>query len=114
MPGDELGTLQSASTIRCHIGYGELAMSLPNSYLSNTVPVLVDILRDVPRIDFDESLSWAGVLDILVLADHSDLLVRMGPPRRARLNHRICSSSAVQRSCRIPLRRNRSHLQLRS
>jgi phosphatidylinositol 4-kinase len=52
--------MQSASRVRCHIGYGELAMSLPHSFLSNIVPVLIDILRDVPRIDFDESLSWEG------------------------------------------------------
>jgi hypothetical protein len=52
---------QPASRVRCHIGFGELAMNLPDSHVASTVPVLVDILRDVPLIDFDESLSWEGV-----------------------------------------------------
>jgi hypothetical protein len=52
---------QPASRIRCHIGFAELAMSLPDSHVASTIPVLVDILRDVPLIDFDESLSWEGV-----------------------------------------------------
>ncbi|TFK94778.1 atypical/PIKK/PI4K protein kinase [Polyporus arcularius HHB13444] len=46
------------SRVQCNIGFAELAVNLPNSHVDDTVPVLVDILRDVPYIDFDQCLSW--------------------------------------------------------
>ena len=33
---------------------------MPNPLLDETVPVLIDILRDVPYIDFDRCLAWDG------------------------------------------------------
>lgn len=36
-------------------------MNLPNSHVDETVPVLIDILRDIPYIDFDRCLAWDGM-----------------------------------------------------
>lgn len=33
---------------------------MPNSHVEDTVPVLIDILRDVPYIDFDRCMAWDG------------------------------------------------------
>ncbi|KAI0362486.1 atypical/PIKK/PI4K protein kinase [Trametes cingulata] len=46
------------SRVQCNIGFAELAVNLPNAHVNETVPVLIDILRDVPYIDFDQCLSW--------------------------------------------------------
>jgi hypothetical protein len=56
-----IGTqLQSAATIQCNIGFAELAVNLSDEHSANTIPVLIDILKDVPHIDFDSSLAWEG------------------------------------------------------
>lgn len=52
--------LKSNSRVQCNIGFAELAVSLPEAHVDQTVPVLVDILRDVPYIDFDQCLFWEG------------------------------------------------------
>ena len=36
-------------------------MSLPDAHIETTVPVLVEVLRDVPYIDFDHCLAWDGM-----------------------------------------------------
>ena len=54
---------ESYSRAQCNIGFAELAVSLPNSHVNETVPVLVDILRDIPYIDFDRCLAWDGAYD---------------------------------------------------
>ncbi|KAI8989762.1 atypical/PIKK/PI4K protein kinase [Trametes punicea] len=46
------------SRVQCNIGFAELAINLPYAHVDDTVPVLIDILRDVPYIDFDQCLSW--------------------------------------------------------
>lgn len=38
-------------------------MNVPAEKVPETVQVLIDILRDVPFIDFPECLSWSGMLD---------------------------------------------------
>ncbi|OCH92135.1 atypical/PIKK/PI4K protein kinase [Obba rivulosa] len=48
----------SNSRAQCNIGFAELAVNLPHAHVNDTVPVLVDILRDVPYIDFDKCLAW--------------------------------------------------------
>ncbi|KAG8826070.1 phosphatidylinositol-4- kinase [Serendipita sp. 401] len=48
----------AASRVQCHIAFGELAQNLPQDHLASAVPVLLDILRDIPFIDFDPSLNW--------------------------------------------------------
>ena len=53
--------LQSASKVHCHIAYGQLAVNLPAGHLSSAIPVLIDILRDVPHVQFDPSLNWTGI-----------------------------------------------------
>jgi phosphatidylinositol 4-kinase len=52
--------LQSTSRIQCNIGFAELAVSLPDGYIETTIPVLLDILRDIPHIDFDQCMAWDG------------------------------------------------------
>ena len=51
---------QSAATVQCNIGFAELAVNLSDEHSANTIPVLIDILKDVPHIDFDSSLAWEG------------------------------------------------------
>ncbi|KDQ11709.1 hypothetical protein BOTBODRAFT_147082 [Botryobasidium botryosum FD-172 SS1] len=48
----------SATRIRCNIAFGELATNLPESHVDDSVAVLMDILRDIPYIDFDPNLAW--------------------------------------------------------
>lgn len=52
--------MQSNSRVHCNIGFAELAINMPDSHVEDTVPVLIDILRDVPYIDFDRCLAWDG------------------------------------------------------
>lgn len=35
-------------------------MNLPGTHVEVTVPVLIEMLTDVPYIDFDKTLSWEG------------------------------------------------------
>ena len=51
---------QSASRARCNIGFSELSVNMSPSLLHSTVPVLLDVLRDIPYIDFDMNLTWDG------------------------------------------------------
>ncbi|KAI0046132.1 atypical/PIKK/PI4K protein kinase [Auriscalpium vulgare] len=47
-----------ASRVRCNIGFAELAINFPDTLVSSAVPVLLDILRDIPYIEFDPNLTW--------------------------------------------------------
>jgi len=51
---------QSASRARCNIGFSELSVNMSPPLLHSTVPVLLDVLRDIPYIDFDMNLTWDG------------------------------------------------------
>lgn len=55
---------QSASRIHCNIAFGELVVNFPESHINNAIgtlmPALMDILKDVPFIDFDTCISWHG------------------------------------------------------
>jgi hypothetical protein len=51
---------QSASRARCNIGFSELSVNMSSSLLHSTVPVLLDVLRDIPYIEFDMNLTWDG------------------------------------------------------
>ena len=53
---------QSTSRISCNIGFAELAPNIPESHVTSAVSGLIEILRDVPYIDFDRTLSWNGEL----------------------------------------------------
>ncbi|KAI0075272.1 hypothetical protein K474DRAFT_1676500 [Panus rudis PR-1116 ss-1] len=55
---DQQRVFMANSTVHCNIGFSELAVSLPHAHVEATVPVLVDILRDIPYIDFDQCLAW--------------------------------------------------------
>ncbi|KIK08174.1 hypothetical protein K443DRAFT_35139, partial [Laccaria amethystina LaAM-08-1] len=56
----------TASRVHCNIAFGELVVNFPEAHISNSIdtvmPALIDILRDVPFIDFDKSLSWEGIV----------------------------------------------------
>ncbi|KAI0782195.1 atypical/PIKK/PI4K protein kinase [Abortiporus biennis] len=73
---DEVRVFMSNSRIHCNIGFAELAVNLPDAHVESTVPVLVDILRDIPYIDFDRCLAWEdwALPDQLVYATVSALL----------------------------------------
>ena len=50
--------------MHCNIAFGELLFNFPEAHISQTIhnilPVLIDVLRDIPYIDFDRCLSWEG------------------------------------------------------
>ncbi|KAH9930753.1 atypical/PIKK/PI4K protein kinase [Fomitopsis serialis] len=73
---EEARVFMSNSRVQCNIGFAELAVSLPDAHVEQTVPVLVDILRDVPYIDFDQCLFWEewSLPDQLVFSTVSALL----------------------------------------
>ncbi|KAJ8087995.1 phosphatidylinositol-4- kinase [Marasmius tenuissimus] len=83
-----------ASRAHCNIAFGELVTNFPESHINETIdtlmPVLIDILRDVPNIDFDKSLSWEdwALPDQLVYSTVSALL-------RITRTHKEHSDSAV-------------------
>ena len=39
-------------------GFEELAVNPSDEHAANTIPVLIDILKDMLHIDFDSSLAW--------------------------------------------------------
>ncbi|KAJ3728420.1 hypothetical protein C8R42DRAFT_538158, partial [Lentinula raphanica] len=51
-----------ASRVLCNIAFGELVVNFPDNHISENIdtlmPVLKDVLRDVPHIEFDKCLSW--------------------------------------------------------
>ncbi|KAG6889834.1 hypothetical protein C0995_014311 [Termitomyces sp. Mi166 len=70
----------STSRVHCNIAFGELIINFPESHIKDSInilmPVLVDILNDVPFIDFDKCLSWQdwSLPDQLVYSTVSALL----------------------------------------
>ncbi|KAG6820652.1 hypothetical protein H0H93_013851 [Arthromyces matolae] len=70
----------STSRVHCNIAFGQLIVNFPESHITNNIdvlmPVLVNILNDVPFIDFDECLSWQywSLPDQLVYSTVSALL----------------------------------------
>ncbi|TDL24976.1 atypical/PIKK/PI4K protein kinase [Rickenella mellea] len=55
---EEPRVFMPASRVNCHISFAQLAIHLPDSHVASTFSVLVEILRDVPYIDFDQCLVW--------------------------------------------------------
>jgi hypothetical protein len=56
---------QPEARAHCNIAFGELVANFPDEHIARQidtlVPVLLDLLHDVPRMDFDRCLSWDGV-----------------------------------------------------
>ncbi|KAL5511303.1 STT4 [Sanghuangporus vaninii] len=48
----------TVSKVSCHVGFAQLATNLPTSQIDSTVPVLLEILREIPIMDFDRTLLW--------------------------------------------------------
>ncbi|PPQ71810.1 hypothetical protein CVT24_006200, partial [Panaeolus cyanescens] len=69
-----------ASRIQCSIAFGELVLSFSDSHMDKSVdtvlPILVNLLKDIPTIDFDQCLSWTdwALPDQLVYSTISALL----------------------------------------
>ena len=61
---EEIDFIQPASRIHCNIAFGEFVVNFSDTYISNSidtvVPVLVGMLRDIPFLRFDRTLSWDG------------------------------------------------------
>ncbi|KAK7693961.1 hypothetical protein QCA50_003536 [Cerrena zonata] len=55
---DQQRVFMPNSRVQCNIDFAELAVSLPDAHIESTVPVLIEILKDVPYIDFDHCLTW--------------------------------------------------------
>ncbi|KAF6763882.1 atypical/PIKK/PI4K protein kinase [Ephemerocybe angulata] len=70
----------TASRVHCNIAFGELVVNFSTpedgQSLDKVIAVLIDILRDIPFIDFDPSLSWEdwALPDQLVFSTVSALL----------------------------------------
>ncbi|KAF8163506.1 hypothetical protein B0H34DRAFT_795214 [Crassisporium funariophilum] len=70
----------SASRVHCNIAFGQLVIKFPDSHITKSIdtviPVLIDVLKDIPYIDFDKSLSWEdwALPDQLVFSTISALL----------------------------------------
>ncbi|KAJ7112447.1 hypothetical protein C8R43DRAFT_1242817 [Mycena crocata] len=76
----EQRVFMSASRVHCNIAFGELVVNFPEVHIANAIdtlmPALIDVLRDVPYIDFDKCLSWDewALPDQLVFSTVSALL----------------------------------------
>lgn len=57
--------VKSASRVHCNIAFGELVVNFPEAHINEAIdvlmPALLDILNDVPFIDFDKCVSWQGM-----------------------------------------------------
>ncbi|KAJ6490589.1 hypothetical protein C8R47DRAFT_1122870 [Mycena vitilis] len=79
-PEGEQRVFMSASRVHCNIAFGELVVNFPEVHIANSIdtlmPALIDVLRDVPYIDFDKCLSWEewALPDQLVFSTVSALL----------------------------------------
>ncbi|KAJ7286212.1 hypothetical protein C8J57DRAFT_1496884 [Mycena rebaudengoi] len=79
-PAGEQRVFMSASRVHCNIAFGELVVNFPEVHITNAIdtlmPALIDVLSDVPYIDFDKCLSWEewALPDQLVFSTVSALL----------------------------------------
>lgn len=84
-----------ASRVHCNIAFGELVVNFPDAHISSStdtlLPVLADVLQDVPYIDFDQCLSWEdwALPDQLVFSTVTALL-------RISSSHPELSGSAIE------------------
>ncbi|KAJ7632956.1 hypothetical protein FB45DRAFT_913996 [Roridomyces roridus] len=77
---DNERVFMSASRVHCNIAFGELVVNFPEAHIANAIdtlmPALIDVLKDVPCIDFDKCLAWEewALPDQLVYSTVSALL----------------------------------------
>ncbi|KAG5645572.1 hypothetical protein DXG03_005710 [Asterophora parasitica] len=70
----------AASRVHCNIAFGELIVNFPEENITETIdvlmPALLDVLNDIPFVDFDKCLSWQdwALPDQLVYSTVSALL----------------------------------------
>ncbi|KAG9016282.1 phosphatidylinositol-4- kinase [Tulasnella sp. 427] len=76
--GDECEprVFMSASRVHCNIAFGEMASNIPPEHSAKSCAVLIEILKDIPYIDFEHSLVWEdwALPDQLVFSTVSALL----------------------------------------
>ena len=55
---------QPEARAHCNIAFGELVANFPEEHIvrqiDTLIPILLNLLHDVPRMDFDRCLSWDG------------------------------------------------------
>lgn len=51
---------QNASRIRANVGFAELSTNLSGELTQTAVPVLLEILSDIPFIECANNLTWDG------------------------------------------------------
>ncbi|KAG0701518.1 hypothetical protein DFH29DRAFT_926376 [Suillus ampliporus] len=77
---DEPRAFMSEARAHCNIAFGELVANFPDQHIAKQIdtliPVLTDLLHDVPHVDFDRCLSWDewALPDQLVFSTVSALL----------------------------------------
>ncbi|KAG8934422.1 phosphatidylinositol-4- kinase [Tulasnella sp. 417] len=76
--GDEYEprVFMSASRVHCNIAFGEMASNMPPEHATKSTAVLIEILKDIPYIDFENNLGWEdwALPDQLVFSTVSALL----------------------------------------
>ncbi|PFH54176.1 hypothetical protein AMATHDRAFT_52986 [Amanita thiersii Skay4041] len=77
---EEPRVYMSSSSAHCNVAFGDMIVNFPGDYIEGrleiVLPILVDLLTDIPRIDFDRNLSWIdwSLPDQLVFSTVSALL----------------------------------------
>jgi phosphatidylinositol 4-kinase len=60
---------QSVARAHCNIAFGELVANFPEEHIAGhidtLIPVLTDLLHDVPQMEFDRCLSWDGMSSLV-------------------------------------------------
>ena len=56
--------LQTSSAVHCNIAFGDMVLNAPVAYLElhigELLPIMIDMLTDIPHTDFERRLSWTG------------------------------------------------------
>ncbi|KZV73387.1 atypical/PIKK/PI4K protein kinase [Peniophora sp. CONT] len=85
--------LMPASRVRANIGFAELSVNMNKNLVSSAIPVLLDILRDIPFIECANNLSWDdwALPDQLVYSTVSALLRLAGiqPESRSQISSAV-------------------------
>jgi phosphatidylinositol 4-kinase len=70
--------LQPASRVQCNIAFGDMVKYSPLSYVKESIetlfPTLLEVLNDIPHVDFDPSLSWRGEFLAFCIVAITDLV----------------------------------------
>lgn len=110
--------IQPASRIKCNIAFGELVVNFSDSHISNcidtVVPVLVEMLRDIPFLRFDKTLSWDGAAHLVYLGllELTYFINRLGSPRPTCLLDYVCFTESFQPTSKLCRSSNISYIRI--